>query len=403
MGIATPIIMLVIIAVIVALVLDHYGNRKTFPWYVSITCFVAYFIPFSIIVILPLDLVSTQYRACLRLGVECIEPHAHVAEDVLLVFWNVAYWIMFNVQMFVVPIMQGYVRSGNTRFLKRVADGIRENLYFYAGCGGAGVVGIIYAIYGLQVRASVLIDLAIPLANAYGLVLLTLLMGYGLIEVPRGLWFNADTKWVLRFIESSVIAKKEAAIEYEAEVYETARIIAIASKKIDLASPLRPLLDLILKLCPLSLQDRNAGTNLDSNETLLKFDEKQLVVLHARIKAAVFMKDRENAKVRTLLRHAYLCQDIIESYDNPSRELNSAFLPSIIPQISPVVWSKANWWLHVWVKPIMMRITSIALFLLSLMVIWSESTFQLPVHVSIPQLLIESSTVSYATLEVSEI
>lgn len=83
---------------------------------------------------------------------------------------------------------------------------------------------ILYAIFGLQIPTEDLLTLVIPLSNAYGLALLTLLMGYGLVEVPRGLWFNSDINWVLRFIESTLPALKEATVDSEAEVYEVARV-----------------------------------------------------------------------------------------------------------------------------------------------------------------------------------
>jgi LMBR1-like membrane protein len=120
MGLEVPIILLTLLLIVTLLVLDHYGNRKTFPWYVQTTCFIAYFIPFSIIVILPLDLASTRYRGCIQQKLpDCDEPFGYVENNVLMAYWEVAYWIMFNLQMFIVPVMQGYVRSGHTTFLLR--------------------------------------------------------------------------------------------------------------------------------------------------------------------------------------------------------------------------------------------------------------------------------------------
>lgn len=54
MGVAIPILLLLTIGVAVGCILDYFGNRRTFQWYVQTACFLAYFFPFSIIVMLPL-------------------------------------------------------------------------------------------------------------------------------------------------------------------------------------------------------------------------------------------------------------------------------------------------------------------------------------------------------------
>ena len=63
------------------------------------------------------------------------------------------------------------------------------------------------------------------MTNAYGLSLLILLMGYGLVEVPRGLWFYSDTAWVLKYIQFKLPQLKENAVDAESEVYEVARVV----------------------------------------------------------------------------------------------------------------------------------------------------------------------------------
>jgi len=69
-----------------------------------------------------------------------------------------------------------------------------------------------------------LLSLAIPLSNAYGLLLLTLLMGYGLVEVPRQLWNYSKPDFVLSYIEKNISSVKEACIDTEAQVHEYSRV-----------------------------------------------------------------------------------------------------------------------------------------------------------------------------------
>jgi hypothetical protein len=86
------------------------------------------------------------------------------------------------------------------------------------------------------------------MSNAYGLLLLTLLMSFGLVEIPRGLWFNSSAAWKLRRLENDIPHLKESCVDAEAEVYEVARIANVFSQKIVSGDPLRPKIDKILEL-----------------------------------------------------------------------------------------------------------------------------------------------------------
>lgn len=99
-----------------------------------------------------------------------------------------------------------------------------ENLIFYAMIGVPSLAFLIYALVGLKIPASMLLDLAIPASNAYGLILLSLFMGFGLVEIPRGLWFDSSVEWKLRVVENQTPGLKEACVDAEAEVYEIARV-----------------------------------------------------------------------------------------------------------------------------------------------------------------------------------
>jgi hypothetical protein len=77
-------LLLVIVACITIYILCYFGERKTFAWYVQLTALAGYFFPFTIILILPLDLASvsminqTKYRGCLQRKGECHEPLLHI-------------------------------------------------------------------------------------------------------------------------------------------------------------------------------------------------------------------------------------------------------------------------------------------------------------------------------------
>jgi hypothetical protein len=61
-------------------------------------------------------------------------------------------------------------------------------------------------------------------ANAWGLLLSTVMLGYGVVEIPRGLWYASSTRWSLKYLELQAPKAKETMVDSEAELYEIARV-----------------------------------------------------------------------------------------------------------------------------------------------------------------------------------
>lgn len=143
------ILLLVSVSFLVLGILDHYGNRRKTQWFVGITTFLSWIFPFSIIIILPLDLSSTGYRKLCSNPtpdnkILCDEPLVYVSVDFLVGFWQTLYWTMFCLTWFIIPILQSWMRSGEITFKKRFLAAVRENVIFYVV---AGVIGAILLLY----------------------------------------------------------------------------------------------------------------------------------------------------------------------------------------------------------------------------------------------------------------
>lgn len=399
----------IIIFGIVVLILLEFGDIKRFGWYVWVTTGVSYFIAFTIIIMLPIDLASTKYSFCLeKLELEpnriCDEPIIVISKDFLYTFWQMFYWISFNIQMFVAPVMQGYCSSGSFTALGRIKDGIMDNVYFYLAVGAPGVIFILYAIFGANVPISLLLDLAIPAMNSYGLVLLVLLMSYGLVEIPRGLWFESSVDWKLRFLEFKVAALKESCVDSEAEMYEVAGLLALAAAKIPSSDPLRLHLSRILEKCPLALSERQHVPTEERDRTPLT--ETYLATLHARIKRAEYRNRREQVKLKSLYNKAFFYKDIINNRTNQDKIFESPFWGVTIPaQLAPYKKTihQIAWWWYIYIQPISMKLLGVFSLVLSVLIIWSESTFQFSnVQLSIPAHILSENS-SYFTIEILSI
>ncbi|KAJ3093164.1 LMBR1 domain-containing protein 2 [Quaeritorhiza haematococci] len=239
-------------------------------------------------------------------------------------------------------------------------------------------------------------------ANAWGLLLSTALLGYGLVEVPRGLWYTANTNWNLRYSEFQAPKLKEAVVDAESEIYEVAREIAIASRKVSATDPLRAWMDKLLEMCPLASDDRGFEDDNDLPATITK---DYLKTLHARVKRAVRVNQRNEAQYQFLLQRAFLLQDIVENRDNRSRVFKSIF---VRPREDGLKELKLRWyWVwYLWIKPISLRILSLICALATLVLVWSETTFNFTiagVPLSIPALILQSPYIGYFVLELVSI
>jgi hypothetical protein len=161
------------------------------------------------------------------------------------------------------------------------------------------------------------------MANVWGLLLIVVFLGHGLVEVPRDLWRRSDYHSHLRSLQYRAPGMKEAANDAEIELFEVASDVVAVGRRIEEGDPLRSKVDRILAKCPQeTLSDRalaNAGRT--SSIPSAGITDAYIVALHVRLKAAVRARDRREAQWNNLLREAFFLEDMVESERNPERML----------------------------------------------------------------------------------
>uniref|UniRef100_A0A915E416 Gustatory receptor n=1 Tax=Ditylenchus dipsaci TaxID=166011 RepID=A0A915E416_9BILA len=200
---------------------------------------------FLIILVLPLDVSITFYKKCLldesilnnvtisnaantqNISLECEEPKGHVPDDTLLGLWRLVYWTSQLLTWVVLPILQSYSKAGEFTTLGRLKSAVYNNLIYYGTYGCIFFFLLVYAISkGVSLNFDHLKVLVISASNTWGLFLLVLLLGYGLIEVPRQLWQMGDRGYRLSktyFDIDKLSIDKNDAEETIQEVYREAK------------------------------------------------------------------------------------------------------------------------------------------------------------------------------------
>jgi len=257
MAIAVAIVTLVALAGFVFYLIYTYGNIRKMNKWTLLFSFLGWYFPFSIVFIMPIDVISAQYNDCiiyhnsteyLNATIEagapwypdpeanCPMPIAYAPSDFLAYFWMAAYWTMFMQCWydFALPLLtlllaltnllgpslrssspirsregSPFCKSCGTRS-RKTSSSMRpwacwaRSASFTLPCPKALTCTYpfpppLQCLNSHCVCRESLLGLVMAMANAYGLFLLLPFMGYGLVNIPRSLWYKANRTMTLKY------------------------------------------------------------------------------------------------------------------------------------------------------------------------------------------------------------
>jgi hypothetical protein len=128
----------------------------------------------------------------------CSPPWSYVSRETLPAFWRVAYWVMQLMTWIVLPLTESYMSAGDFTFGQKLKASLKENGIIYAT--GLAIFGglFIYLLASKRFGATELQEIAMAASNVWGMILLVVMLGYGLVDIPRFLWRRSDYDSTLR-------------------------------------------------------------------------------------------------------------------------------------------------------------------------------------------------------------
>lgn len=179
-----------LLAILVALLIFKTANRKLFQWHTYVTCFLGYYCAAGIVLLCPLDLALTIERRQVNNG------HLDELSRTIETMYQVCYWPCFVLGSFVMGWLEIYVQNGYFTPLSRALDATKRMSKDYAAMAVAGavVLGILAGSGAVSGGSDVIKTTCIALSNTVGLCAIVVLLGYGLVELPRTLWKNGDLR-----------------------------------------------------------------------------------------------------------------------------------------------------------------------------------------------------------------
>ncbi|CAJ1068920.1 G-protein coupled receptor-associated protein LMBRD2B-like [Xyrichtys novacula] len=369
----------------------------------------AWYLCFLIVFILPLDVSTTIYKQCVldnskhhptdvtqtrnsnqtgedfsvystdREPKACDEPWSYIPDGVLPVFWRVVYWTSQFLTWLLLPFMQSYARSGAFSRAGKAKTALIENALYY---GTYLLIFISLLIYlathpKWHLTWSELQTIGITAANTWGLFLLVLLLGYGLVEIPRSYWLSSSQGYLLAkayFKAAKMATEKAEAEEHLANVMEE---VASVHGSVRYNHNLRKCVDTILTKCPTEYQEEFGRDVESSGEQNVLPTNRSLVQLHKKVISSVHRHRQAQVQWSILLDQALHLEDVAKSQSSPVHRFTHSF-PSAPHHswIRRFIYTPAvEWYWECVFRQSFYKLLAVLLCLLSAAVVWSECTF----------------------------
>uniref|UniRef100_A0A8C6T608 LMBR1 domain containing 2 n=1 Tax=Neogobius melanostomus TaxID=47308 RepID=A0A8C6T608_9GOBI len=377
-------VVVVVVFFLALFLLQRYGDLRKQQRVVLLGTLLAWYLCFLIVFILPFDVSTTIYKQCLADNAAaseqkvCEQPWSYIPDGVLPVFWRVVYWTSQCLTWLLIPFMQSYARSGAFSRTGKMKTALIENAIYYGTYLLIFVSLLIYVVIHLRWKFtfSELQTVCITAANTWGLFLLVLLLGYGLVEIPRSYWLSSDQAYLLNktyFKVAKIATEKADAEEDLANVMEE---VATVHQSGSINSSLRKRVDTILTKCPaMYVEEMNREKESSPVAHNVVPSIGGLVTLHKKVIAAVQRHNRIQVQWPILLQQAFHLEDVAKSKTSPVRYFVHSLEqpPGRIQKFfcTPTF----EWYWECVLKQFFYKLLAVLLCLLSVTVVWSECTF----------------------------
>lgn len=361
------ILSLLLISTLVLLLLRHYLPLRTTPGYLLLPVFLALALPCSIILLVPIDLASTE-----NADGDGPKRGIWLPERAVFVAWRITYWLTFVLTWFILPLMGEFCDSGFRDTRARVLYSLRSNARYQLIVLSVSIAGLVYFILQNGFHGESIKGLVMALAYAWGLVLAIGLMGHGLVALPRRLFKNASLNERLRRLQTQAPKTKDKLDEASEELEElenTAR--QLRSRKSGTSADTQDWIDELVETssAPDSRPGATAAVRATNPNIPAVLTERYLAELTRKLKRARHKKARFVDEWAGLCQQAQDTQTVIDSATSRKldfgRERSGASISNLLPP-------NPRFYLYFYVIPYSRIALSVVFACASVLVVWSE-------------------------------
>ncbi len=335
---------------------------------------------------------STTTTASSLIPIEspCLEPWSYAPNEVLPTLWRVVYWTAQLLTWIVLPIMQSYSMAGEFSVGGKLRAAFIENAIYYGSFAVIFVIFLIYVSIKTRLNLEGLKIICITASNTWGLFLLVVLLGYGLVEIPRSCFNSSHYGRTISYLYFKVAKLSAEKCEADEKLEDVLEEIQTSFESLSGPNdPMKPYLDIIIEKCPPEwkqqmlnrLEQNNSFRNPGYSGTA--YNEKTLTRMHKSIIQAMQMNHRTHCQWNLLINEAIEWEDVAKNEISPTHIYRSSIAsrnslsPLALTVRDSIYTPKIEWYWKCLIRGSFYRILGYVLTIFSLMVVWSEVTFSL--------------------------
>ncbi|KAG2605468.1 hypothetical protein PVAP13_4NG072300 [Panicum virgatum] len=251
---------------------------------------------------------------------------------------------------------------------------------YYAIVGSTGLFGLLLIIIMRHNWVHGILGFAMACSNTFGLVTGAFLLGFGLSEIPRNIWRNADWTHRLQYL-SHKVAKMSTKLDHAHQEYCSAiYVVQSTSNQMSKRDPLRPCMDIIDNMLTRMLQDdalfKPAGGKLGENDMDYDTDNKTMATLRRQLRRAHEEYYRRKSDYMNYVMEALELEDTIRNYEQRGAS-GWKYLSSFRENRTGTLGSFLDSTEFIWrclLKKQLMRVLSVILGCISASILLAEAT-----------------------------
>jgi len=309
----------------------------------------------------------------------CSSPSSLVDPTVIFSLWRVVYWSSQLLTWLVLPLMQSFTQAGEFSFLGKLKSSLWDNAIYYASYLFIAIILIIYIslVPGLHLDWQRTKAIAAAASNTWGLTLLVLMLGYGLVEVPRTLWNSSKRGYSLNQAYFKISKLWGERSDAEGTLEEVLVSVEGISRKLEGdQGHLKDLLDIILRKVPLELMERvRRRQRIEESDRGGELNEARLAKLHKQVLVALTAHYRTEAQWVDQVELVYWLEDNHRNTNSNERNFKRQVEVERRGLLSYLITPTTEWYTRCLVVPMMYKVAGVVALIMSVMLTWSEVTF----------------------------
>lgn len=368
----TILIYLAISLFLTIFLLYFYTSKNRLSWYNYLCLGFTYWLGFGSLFLITIDISSVIHQ-------NEISP---VVYTVMHFFWIVVYWSIQLLAWVIIPILQSYVEQGHFSVWRRILGALFENLIlyivFFVVLGAIGAVALVFIIL-VQVSKDnfsyidLLIgipDMLMQASNIFGMTLLFLLMGYGVIALPRTYWNKANLKKYLKRLEFKASQLNQTIEEKSFDLGEMLKVIEKSQNLFPEGSKNRKHFNILLSKKKRLEEHYKLSAIRQETEMVLKGTNSSLVKFHKRFIRTFRQYKKKRSELKMIEEKAFFVHDILRAKLNRTGVITGPFrkprrfLSDLFDRLEYLWYCK--------LYKLALRLFAIILSLFCLTVVWSE-------------------------------